>query len=194
MGTLPDYQRAALQPPCPGPLREPLAGRAAGAFQFSINNLWEACYKAPSPRHTAPTKPTYRYLTLLDNVGLSGSYDFAADSFRLSPSISPPGLTWPVPLLNLSSVATLDPYEYTETGQRRPRYQWAINRQPGTITQITLGAATNLHPKNTPTYTEYPASEYSVLQCAVEPPAQLQPRGHSAVRPRRKALQVRFRR
>ena len=131
------------------------------ALQFSVNNLWEARYKAPQPPGTPPpTKPTYRYLTLLDNVGLSGSYNFAADSFRLSPINLTARTNLAGSLLNLSSVATLDPYEYTETGQRRPRYQWAINRQPGTITQITLGAATNLQPKNTPTYTEYPASEY----------------------------------
>lgn len=131
------------------------------AIQFSLNNLLEAKYKAtPPPGTSPPPKPTYRYLTLLDNVSLSGSYNFAADSFRLSPLTLTARTNLAGSLLNLSSTALLDPYEYTETGQRRPRYQWDVNRRLGTLTQITLGAATNLQPKNTPTSPDYPTSEY----------------------------------
>ncbi len=134
------------------------------AIQFSLNNLVEAKYKTtPPPGTPPPPKPTYRYLTLLDNLSLSGSYNFAADSFRLSPLVLNARTNLGGSLLNLNANATLDPYEYTATGQRRPRYQWDVNRRLGTLTQITLGAATSFQAK-TPTLNEYPTSEYVYFQ------------------------------
>ncbi len=131
------------------------------AIQFSFNNLFEAKYKVlPPPGAPLSPKPAYRYLTLLDNVGFSGSYNFAADSFKLSPISLTARTNLAGSLLNLSANAILDPYEYTETGQRRKRYQWEVDRRIGTFTQITIGAATNLQPRQARTSPEYPTSEY----------------------------------
>ncbi len=131
------------------------------AIQFSLNNLVEAKYKVSLPSGMPPPpKPTFRYLTLLDNLGLSGSYNFAADSFRLSPIALTARTNLGGSLLNLSSGATLDPYQYTETGQRRHRYQWDVNRRIGTLTQITIGAATSFQPKQSAPSPDYPTNEY----------------------------------
>lgn len=120
----------------------PPAGRQS-ALQFSLNNLLEARYK--DPRDTTGKK--YRYLTLLDNFGASLSYNFAADSFALSPVALYARTNLLGSLLNLNYTATLDPYRYDSGGVRRPFYRWESDRKIGTITQMNWALVTSLQPR-----------------------------------------------
>lgn len=131
------------------------------ALQLSLNNLLEMRYKEkPTPHEPSSPKPRYRYLPLLDNFGASASYNLAADSFRLSPINLTARTNFLGQRLNLNYVATLDPYAYTSTGQRLRQYRWEQDRRLGTITQMNLGLATNLSPKNAQPSETYPTSEY----------------------------------
>ncbi|MCS6895981.1 MAG: putative LPS assembly protein LptD [Bacteroidia bacterium] len=119
----------------------PPAGRQE-ALQFSLSNLWEMRYKDPSDS----TGRKYKYLSLLDNVGASASYNFAADSFRLSPIALTARTNLLGTRLNLNYTATLDPYRYDSGGVRRSEYRWSSDRRIGTITQMNWAVVTSFSP------------------------------------------------
>ncbi|MCX8112257.1 MAG: putative LPS assembly protein LptD [Bacteroidia bacterium] len=119
----------------------PPSGRQQ-ALQLSLNNLWEMRYK--DPRDSSGRK--YKYITLLDNVGASTSYNFAADSFHLAPILLSARTNLLGTRLNLNYNATLDPYQYDSTGRRRPQYRWHQDRRLGTITQMTWAFVTSIAP------------------------------------------------
>ncbi|MCX7605929.1 MAG: putative LPS assembly protein LptD [Bacteroidia bacterium] len=124
----------------------PPAGRQT-ALQFSLNNLIEARYR--DLRDSTGKK--YKYLTLLDNFGLSGSYNFAADSFALSPIALFARTNLLGSLLNLNYTATLDPYWYDSSGVRTSRYRWEVDRRVGALTQMNWALTTSLQPRRPPT-------------------------------------------
>jgi len=124
----------------------PPAGRQQ-ALQLSLNNLWEMRYK--DPRDSTGRK--YKYITLLDNVGASTSYNFAADSFHLAPVLLTARTNLLGTRLNLNYNAVLDPYRYDSGGVRRPFYRWDADRKLGTITQMTWALVTSLSPERPPT-------------------------------------------
>ncbi|RMF47710.1 MAG: hypothetical protein D6750_08735, partial [Bacteroidetes bacterium] len=147
------YQRLTLQgreqafnPLQAGFYGSPPAGRQA-ALTFSLNNLLEARYK--DLRDTTGKK--FRYLSLLDNFGASGSYNFAADSFRLSPIALTARTNLLGSLLNLNYTATLDPYRIDSGGVRRPQYRWNVDRRIGTLTQMNWALVLALQPGRPPT-------------------------------------------
>jgi hypothetical protein len=135
-----------LNPLSGGFYGSPPAGRQS-ALQLSLNNLLEARYK---DSHDTTGKK-YRYLTLLDNFGASLSYNFAADSFALSPVALYARTNLLGSLLNLNYSATLDPYRYDSGGVRRPLYRWESDRRIGTITQMNWALVTSLQPKKVST-------------------------------------------
>lgn len=117
------------------------------ALQLSLNNLWEMRYK--DPRDTTGRK--FKYITLLDNVGASTSYNFAADSFHLAPIQLTVRTNFLGSYLNLNYTATLDPYEIDSLGSRRPFYRWDKDRRVGTITQMSWALVTSIAPMRPPT-------------------------------------------
>lgn len=123
----------------------PPAGRQQ-ALQMSLNNLWEMRYR--DPQDTTGRK--YRYITLLDNVGASTSYNFAADSFRLAPVLLTARTNLLGTRLNLNYNAVLDPYRYDSGGVRRPFYRWNTDRRIGTITQMNWALVTSFSPDRPP--------------------------------------------
>ncbi|MCS7153570.1 MAG: putative LPS assembly protein LptD [Bacteroidia bacterium] len=120
----------------------PPSGRQQ-ALQLSLNNLWEMRYK--DPRDTTGRK--YKYITLLDNVGASTSYNFAADSFHLAPIQLSARTNLLGTWLNLNYNATLDAYQYDSAGVRRPIYRWNKDRRIGTITQMNWALVTSIAPQ-----------------------------------------------
>ncbi|MEN3040697.1 MAG: putative LPS assembly protein LptD [Bacteroidia bacterium] len=137
-------QERRLNPIAWGFYGSPPAGRQE-ALQFSLNNLWEMRYKDPKDS----TGRKYKYLPLLDNVGASTSYNFAADSFRLSPITLTARTNLLGTRLNLNYTAILDPYRYDSAGVRRPTYRWNSDKRLGTITQMNWALVTSLAPAQT---------------------------------------------
>ena len=80
---------------------------------FSINNTLEA---KVADRDT--TKTEARKIMLLNNLNLSGSYNMAADSLRLSPLRVSGGTVLFKDKLNVNFAATLDPYAIDNAGRR----------------------------------------------------------------------------
>lgn len=138
-------QERRLNPIAWGFYGSPPAGRQH-ALQMSLNNLWEMRYK--DSRDTTGRK--YRYITLLDNVGASTSYNFAADSFQLAPILLTARTNLLGTRLNLNYNATLDPYRYDSGGVRRPFYRWDTDRRIGTIVQMNWALVTSISPNRPP--------------------------------------------
>ncbi len=96
-----------------------------------------------------------RKVMLLNNLSLNSSYNFIADSFKLSPISISANTNLMDNLLNVNLSATLDPYNikttFDETGARtesrdRDNLAWK-NGKLGRITNATLAMSTNLNPK-----------------------------------------------
>ncbi len=135
----------------------PGAGRAQ-SIGFTLYNLFEMKWlpQKLNPKDTTRKpgqKAEFKYLTLLDNLGLSGSYNLVADSFKLSTI----GLTARTALFNnkltINYSGNLDPY-VLETqldsvgeglrrngqlqGFRRNVYAWQRGASLGRITSHSL--------------------------------------------------------
>lgn len=117
-----------------------IGGPSAGEQQnisFGITNTVEMKY-LPKMNPDDTAKPTFKRITLLDNFNIGGSYNFAADSFRLSNL----GFSFRTNILNnlinLNFSGTLDPYaykylEYQNRIVRTKDYTWDF----GTLPRIT---------------------------------------------------------
>ncbi|MCS7297486.1 MAG: putative LPS assembly protein LptD [Bacteroidia bacterium] len=140
-----DGRERRYNPLAQGFYGSPPAGRLQ-ALQFSLNNLWEMRYR--DRRDTLRRK--FKYITLLDNVGLSTSYNFAVDSFRLSPVLLSARTNLLGQWLNLNYNAILDVYQYDSIGRRYPLYRWQVERKVGTITQMNWAIVTTLMPQKPP--------------------------------------------
>jgi lipopolysaccharide assembly outer membrane protein LptD (OstA) len=85
-------------------------------LSLSLNNLWEAKYYARDAKVDSLTgKRQYTYLKLIDNLGLAGNYNFAADSFQLSLINASLRTVLYRDLLNLNVSANYDPYDFVTT-------------------------------------------------------------------------------
>lgn len=101
----------------------PLAGKQ-NAVNYSLNNNIEAKIKQQTD-----TGITYKKVVLLQNLGISGSYNFAADSFQMSNiSITARNKIWK--FFDLVTGATYDPYGIeTTTNKRVKEYAWNYNNK-----------------------------------------------------------------
>jgi len=138
----------------------PSQGRSS-AMSFSINNQIEAKVRGKEDS-TGVAKP--KKVPVLQNLSISSSYNFAADSFNLS-NISMSARTQlfkNLPVVNGMSVnlnATIDPYTYelqevTEnangtrsvTQRRTPEYAWETGNGIGQLTSAGIALSTSLSP------------------------------------------------
>ncbi len=90
----------------------PAAG-AQNALNFNLNNNFEAKIKQQTD-----TGVTYKKITLLQNLGVTGGYNFAADSFQMSQF----GITARNKFFKYFDVlvgTNYDPYGYDKVGKRR---------------------------------------------------------------------------
>jgi hypothetical protein len=106
------------------------------AINFSLSNVVEMKYiplnakPDTSQKENKETKSKYKYLTLVDNLGLNGSYNFAADSMRLSNIAINARNNILNNKVNINLNAQLDPYilyEQIDTTTERISYR-RINR------------------------------------------------------------------
>ncbi len=132
----------------------PSAGESATA-SFSLSNNLEMKVKTKKD-----TTEKSRKVVLLDNLSLSSSYNFLADSFRHAPIRIGARTKIFNKKLDISFNSTLDPYIYQldstyftsngdkKTAQRKRNiYAWDAGGGFGQITQATLSMGMSLNPK-----------------------------------------------
>jgi hypothetical protein len=112
------------------------------SMSYNITNIFEA--KVVNRRDTI--NPVQK-IKLFNNLGLSGNYNFAADSLKMS-VINGSGNTTILKRINVSFGFTLDPLAAnTSTNARIDTYEWAANRRPFRWTSFRLSANTRLDSK-----------------------------------------------
>jgi hypothetical protein len=87
-------------------------------------------------------------IKLIDGFGFNGSYNFLADSLKLSP-ISMYFRTNLFEKINLNASATLVPYKLNETGYATAEYAWAGDGgfKVGTVTNASISMSTSFQSK-----------------------------------------------
>ncbi len=130
-------------------------GPAAGeisALNLALNNRYEVKFlkseyaKGDSALPTNP-KDAYKYITLLDNLGIFASYNFAADSMNLS-EIRFNARNYILNTFNTNINLSLNPYALDSSGRVINEFYWNTDKKLGRWTNIniTLGASLrNLH-------------------------------------------------
>ncbi|MBO4536883.1 MAG: LPS-assembly protein LptD, partial [Bacteroidales bacterium] len=109
-----DYNKYA------GQLYSPPSGGRNASLSFSVaNNLEAKVLKTQDPMAEEPKNPKDKFekIKLLDQLNFSGSYNFLADSMRLS-NINVTASTTIFGKLGLNANCALDPYAINERGQR----------------------------------------------------------------------------
>jgi hypothetical protein len=121
------------------------------ALNFGLNNVLEMKYLAASKDSAAKSK--FKYVSLLDALGINGSYNFAADSLRLSPlSLTARGNVMNNKI-NLNFSGQMDPYALDAQGRRYNVLQSKANGSLGRLTNASAGlgtgvSSTDFAPKN----------------------------------------------
>ena len=133
----------------------PTPGRT-GSIGFSINNFLEAKVLDRKAADTALNeKDKYKKVRILNNLSLSGSYNFFAEQFKLSPiNIAANTSVWEN-RITISAAATLDPYVYQfdgiQNGQilqtKLDKYAWQAGQGIGRISNANLAISGNLSPR-----------------------------------------------
>ncbi len=115
------------------PYGVPGAGKSM-SMSFSLGNTLEM--KAPSTRAADTTG--YRKLKLIESFGLSSSYNFLADSLKLS-NISANLRTTVVKNININLNATFDPYQTNAKGERIDRFYARTGKGLARLTSFNTG-------------------------------------------------------
>ncbi|MFC2187210.1 putative LPS assembly protein LptD [Fulvivirgaceae bacterium LMO-SS25] len=127
----------------------PSIGESA-SLNFSLENNLEAKKVAKGDSATKAEK-----VKLIDNFGISTSYNFLADSFGLSNIRTALRTNLFQGLLNVNIGAEIDPYltqldSISDTGQvfqrRLDKFAWNNGQGIGRIRNVTLNLSTNLNP------------------------------------------------
>ncbi|MBR6423475.1 MAG: LPS-assembly protein LptD [Bacteroidales bacterium] len=103
-----------------GQLYSPPSGRQSAMLSFSVaNNLEAKMLKKLDPMAEEPKNPKDKYekVKLLDQLNISGSYNFLADSMRLS-NFNVTASTTVFGKLGINANCSLDPYAINEKGVR----------------------------------------------------------------------------
>ncbi len=98
-------------------------------LNFSINNVLEAKIRTDDTTH--PIKQR----TWIDNLWISGKYDFTTDSFALSPLTL--GFRTHQSKISIQTTALLDPYAY-DSIRRQPIQAWKMGQGIGHITTASF--------------------------------------------------------
>jgi hypothetical protein len=140
-----------------GIYRGPQPGESQ-SLSFSVNSNVEMKYRKKESYEPDfdPKQDKFARTVIIDNLGLNTSYNFAADSFRLSPI----SLTARTSLFNrklsINSGATLDPYMFAPVegpggellpARRLDRYLLLEQGIPGRITRVFVNMNTSFEPK-----------------------------------------------
>jgi hypothetical protein len=109
-------------------------GGRSGSVNFSLNNNIEM--KIANENDTT-SEDSFKKIAIFDNLGISSSYNLAAESFNLSPFSLNARTKIAGTSINISG--TLDPYALNEKGTKIDEYQW--NTETGIA---RLGRLTNI--------------------------------------------------
>jgi len=133
-------------------------GRVFGA-SFSLTNQLEMKLKAKSDT----AKEQFTKVSIFDNFGLNGSYNFVADSFNLS-TISFNANTQILKKYNVSFTSNFDPYAYKleqgygEIGRRTSQYLFKSGGGLANLQNMNLSVSTSFKPDGKPK-TKQPAQQ-----------------------------------
>jgi len=116
-----------------GSIFGPLSPGRNGGINFGLDNNLEM--KVRSKKDTGEN--ALRKVRLIDGFGVTGGYNFLADSFRLS-TFSLYARSTLFDKVNITAAASMDPYLYDAAGFRKDIYRF-----PGTITSGSLNISTN---------------------------------------------------
>ena len=109
------------------------AGRFGG-ISFGLDNNFEMKVKSKTDTSDAGTKK----VKLIDGIGFTGSYNYLADSFKLSPI----GFYLRSTLfgfINITGSTTLNPYLTTDSGFQKNIYAWNNPNHKFSLGKITTG-------------------------------------------------------
>ena len=117
------------------------AGRGeSGAISFSLSqNLEAKVLETNDSTQTKDDKPVFKKVKIIDNLGISASYNLIADSMKLSQSI-PISLRTTVKGVSVNLGANLNPYMVDNNGRTYDKYVW---NDPNTKGLNKLGRLTN---------------------------------------------------
>ena len=113
-----------------------------GGISFGLDNHFEIKTRSKSDTSDAGIKKT----TIIDGVGFTGSYNYLADSFKLSP-ISFYFRSTLFQNINITGGATLDPYQSDSAGFDINKYAWAKKFSLGRISSGNLAISTSFKSK-----------------------------------------------
>jgi hypothetical protein len=128
------------------------AGRGeSGAISFSLSQNLEAKVLQDNAKDSTKTKddkPVFKKVKIIDNLGISTSYNMIADSMKLSPiSIS---ARTTIKGVSINMNANLNPYMVDQNGAIYDEYVWnhlkGINKL-GRLTSSTIGFGMNFDSK-----------------------------------------------
>lgn len=126
-----------------GSIYGPLTRQKFGGIGFGLDNNLEMKVRSKKDTSDAGIKK----VKLIDGFGFNGSYNFIADSFRLS-NFSLYLRSTLFEKINITANANLDPYQRdTLTGRPIDRYVWKDKFSPGRITSGNIAVSTSFQSK-----------------------------------------------
>ncbi|RYY31430.1 MAG: LPS-assembly protein LptD [Chitinophagaceae bacterium] len=126
-----------------GSIFGPVSEGEFGGIGFGLDNNIEIKVRSKSDT----TDGGIKKIRLLDGFGFNGSYNFLADSFKLS-NITIYLRSTLFEKINITAGATLDPYKINENGFRQKQYAWDGGKfSPGRITSGNIAISTSFQSK-----------------------------------------------
>ena len=130
-----------------GQLYAPPSGRQNASLSFSIaNNLEAKILKKLDPLAEEPANPKDKYekIKLIDQLNIGGSYNFLADSMRLS-NIAISASTTVFGKLGINANCSLDPYAVNERGQRINKLNILKTGRPARLTNASASLSYSIN-------------------------------------------------
>ncbi len=111
----------------------PFGEGKSGSLNFNIDNNLQMKLRSKKDTTAGSTKK----ITLIDGLGLSGNYNFLADSFKLS-TLSISARTNLFEKINITANGTLDPYLTNSNGDRIDKLVWS--KRPISLGKLVYGS------------------------------------------------------
>ena len=113
-----------------------------GGISFGIDNLLEMKVRNNKDTSQGPTKK----VRLIDGLGITGGYNFIADSFKVSP-LSLSFRSTIIQKINITGSASIDPYDVDTLGRRVDKLLWKEGKI-GRFTNGSLAISTSFKSKS----------------------------------------------
>jgi hypothetical protein len=124
------YERAIFDGPSVGKIN---------GISINLNNNLEAKLKQNSD-----TGVSYKKIKILQNLSMSGAYNFAADSFKMS-AVSINGRTILFKYFDINATANVDPYRYDPLkGDKVNQFQFSHDGRAGRLTYVKTSVLTSI--------------------------------------------------